>query len=514
MLPLSNVPLRCAAHGRTFVRSRYRLRRGLTLTELLISVTVTLVLMAALVSAFRAISDEISQSRAILDLAGQLRTSGDTIREDLRGVTVPLKPWVDPAEGLGYFEVAEFTISQDAPAFPVDPTAPQPNERFDNTIADYDDVLMFTARSQGKPFRGRVLVGGAYQTIESPVAEIIYWTTIVDSDSDGIVERWLGDSITLHRRVLLVRPDLNDATTGIVAPANDLITWYRNNDVSVRPSPNGLIANSLGDLSKRENRFAHYIGFDPPNAAAALPAAYPFSIDRNWLNALVTTGNFQGEDILLGDLVSFDVKLYDPEAPVYDDSIFNGGTPRVALVPGDPIYAPTPPLDPTLGVVYQDVVADQTLNTFVSLGAYVDLGYLFPLANNFGSANPNFAPLTNASYFSGQPLLRSGFQALATPRFSPFTFDTWPVHYESDGLDQDGDGLIDEGTNGFDDPNEEVGMPYAGTAVFGPDDAAERETAPPYARTLKGVEVTLRVVEPASNLVRQSSVVVDFVGGQ
>jgi hypothetical protein len=80
------------------------------------------------------------------------------------------------------------------------------------------------------------------------------------------------------------------------------------------------------------------------------------------------------------------------------------------------------------------------------------------------------------------------------------TYDTWSLHYEYDGLDQDGDGLVDEGTNGFDDDE-----------INGVDDIGERETAPPYADPLRGVQVTVRVYEPGTRQLRQSTVVVDFI---
>jgi hypothetical protein len=36
------------------------------------------------------------------------------------------------------------------------------------------------------------------------------------------------------------------------------------------------------------------------------------------------------------------------------------------------------------------------------------------------------------------------------------TYDTWSLHYEFDGIDQNGNGLVDEGTNGQDDNGDGV----------------------------------------------------------
>ena len=79
-------------------------------------------------------------------------------------------------------------------------------------------------------------------------------------------------------------------------------------------------------------------------------------------------------------------------------------------------------------------------------------------------------------------------------------YDTWTPVYESDGFDQDNDSLIDEGTNGLDN-----GGPLA------PDDDSERETRPPYPYPVRGVKVSIRLIEKTTNQVYQSSVVHSYV---
>jgi len=486
-------------------------RRGLTLTEILIAVTVTLVLMAALVNAFAAINDEISSSRAVLELAGQLRGSSETIREDLRGVTVPVGPWVDPSEGLGYFEYAEFATAGTAflAGVSYDTTA----ARADNLIGDLDDVVMFTCRSNGKPFRGRLRVPGGTRMIESPLAEIAIWTRLNDVDGDGILNRTIGEYVVVYRRVLLIRPDLNDAATGRIAPTNDLTTWYQNNDVSVHVSANGLVANSLGELSKREHRFAHFIGAAPGTVPADIdPNAFPYPISRSWLNSLILTGNFRGEDVLLSDAIAFDIKAFDPSAPVYNASHLTGNV-ALPITQGDPLFERLVVADFNDDAAYQFQAGAPALN-FDSRGAYVDLGYLFALSESIGT--PAFRAFADGlSDFSGAPTVKSqmGSPAIyplaARPEHPLLVYDTWPLHYESDGLNQDGafiafgtnyndnDGsgapttaLVDEGTNGIDDPNDSLALALAfpippvspatnAVPRLGPDDAYERETRRP-----------------------------------
>ena len=58
----------------------------------------------------------------------------------------------------------------------------------DTTVGDFDDILMFTTRSSGRPFVGKFNGSG---TIQSDVAEVA----------------WFVRGRTLHRRVLLVAPE-------------------------------------------------------------------------------------------------------------------------------------------------------------------------------------------------------------------------------------------------------------------------------------------------------------------
>ena len=169
---------------------------------------------------------------------------------------------------------------------------------------------------------------------------------------------------------------------------------------------------------------------------------------------------------MLSDVLSLDVRVYDPQAPID----VSGAVVPAALVPGDPGYVPFP--------------------SIAARGAYVDLNY----------ANDNSTPLRN-SYFSGPPHPMSGLNQL--PNGSPVSvYDTWPEDYERDGIDQDdgGNGPVDEGTNGLDDDNQ-----------FGVDDVGERETAAPYGVPLRGLQVTIRMMDFSTRQVRQVSVVGDFV---
>ena len=137
----------------------------------------------------------------------------------------------------------------------------------------------------------------------------------------------------------------------------------------------------------------------------------------------------------------------------------------------------------------------------ICAGAYVDLNYL------------GLNVVSNTSHFSGAPDPRSGLQASANWGGVAVrgAYDTWSLHYERDGLKQIAGSvdlsvtdprLVDLGTNGLDDDN-----------TLGVDDAGEHETAPPYAAPLRGIEVTMRILEYNTRQVRQTRVVSDFGSG-
>src|SRR5262249_42397413 len=82
----------------------------------------------------------------------------------------------------------------------------------------------------------------------------------------------------------------------------------------------------------------------------------------------------------------------------------------------------------------------------------------------------------------------------------PATWDSFSIHYEHDGIDQDGINGADQGTDGFDNNNDGV-----------VDDIGERETIAPYPVPLRGIQITIRCYEPDSRQVHEVKVVESFV---
>jgi len=428
---------------------------GFSLTELLIASTIALVVMGAVAQLFSLFSRTLTESQAIVDIGGRMRTTALQLRHDLAGVTVPVRPGISPESNTGYFELIEGPRhDSDAPHGASD------------LEADTDDVLLFTTRSPGRPFVGRYGV----DKIESRVAEVAWFCRQAASQPVNGTTLY-----NLHRRQLLVvgyvgRPPFS--TAGANSMAGSLPT--ADYDLSLRSENGMLVPNTLGDLTKRENRFRHVAG--------TFPHVFILDADATFDN---TTRAW--EDVILTNVIGFDVRVYDPLAK----SLSLPGT-TTSLMPGDAAY-----------------VAATALSGTGALGAYVDLGW--------GGGTP--IPLTVATSSTLPPNSQSTW--LQTPGFrvsnrpqnafltSPTnvtiaapTYDTWSLHYESNGVDENGDGTIDEGTNLVDDNADAL-----------PDNPPERETSAPYPVPLRGIEVRVRCYEPTSRQVRQVTLRHTFVGG-
>jgi len=500
-------------------RSAKRPRRGgLTLIEMLVTMVITLMMIFALAQAFQTISATIAYNRSTVEMASQLRSTSLLLQRDLEGLTVDALPLANPTSNSGYFEYHE----GEGKDFLVGDT--------DTATGDSDDILMFTSRSANVPFSG-LFDGGV---IESQDAEIVWWASATDHNNDGLIAP---DERFIYRRVLLIRPEL-DGTGALLKNPSDpslphwpktfansaaglnqlrgtLADFYNNNDISVRlrwqvlSSGNvelNLTANSLSDLSARENRIAHYpilLELSPTRlvTSADYPTfpLYPYVLDQNSssvtaLGRLRYYGRREGEDVVLQNALAFDVRAFDTFAQVRAHPGEDGGW---GVATQDDDLNGTPDNPEEAGWADSD---DETVTPGdpgfaaglqIGTGAFVDLNYNAVFNYVDGMGNPI------SSSFSGQPHVRSSLSG-----GNGATWDTWSIHYESDGINQDSglDSLTDEGVNGFDDDG-----------ANGVDDPGERETSPPYNVPLRGIQVRLRMMETDNRLVRQSSVVINFV---
>ncbi len=172
-------------------------------------------------------------------------------------------------------------------------------------------------------------------------------------------------------------------------------------EISYRRKDSTLTPCTLGDLTSRASRVFHAL------------TSFPHGIDHMGSMHLQAASNRLGEDVVLSNVVGFDIKVFEPSATV-DAS---------GYVPGDTGY--------------------QANGTQV--GAYVDLGFR-------GSSGIQFSGVMNPkSRLSGPP----------------YFYDTWSWAYEHDGIDQDSangtdtgsDGLDSNGDGIVDDANERDTMP-------------------------------------------------------
>lgn len=507
-------------------------------------------------------------------------------------------------------------------------------------------------------------------TIESPLAEVV-WYAVENPDEDNNVDTYFGEPgmRTIYRRALLIAPWFNPyrftapdgrvtdtfripsdsgtytAQPGLVRVLPDdvgpnmvaeaiacLIAFQERYDLSVRlefdpllgtsPGRWKIVANTLGDLTKRENRYEHhfyrpggnreypfgavsigsgyqgnnlafvadpevvtggvtvpavsavrksttgvteyistYLLDNPDNANGpylARPFAYPSANSQRLATAramlndqgkvvrvvhgiVPLSGARKGEDVMLTDALGFDLRVYDPGAP-----LFAHADTETVLEPTDPAWTAAYVSNDNMGSAGAGFIGNRNAATnvdfpFVGQGAYVDLGYGFDSrrlpafqaelpAPRFAAA---FASATIPWFFTARALSDIYGNQLA-PGYT--VFDTWSFHYENNGLNEDrdetelvgglpvgqfddadgtGTPMVDEGTNGLDDPGHYPNFTPPPLTVFdtrlGPDDRGERETAPPYDKPLRGVQVVLRLYERDSRQIRQVSVNQSFV---
>ncbi len=257
--------------------------------------------------------------------------------------------------------------------------------------------------------------------------------------------------------------------------------FYQTNDISAHVEGNAIVANTLGDLTKRECRYGHTVTTNATNG-------FPHAVDQHWLipfggtfdandhfNIDTKTARY-GEDVVLTNILGFDVQVYDPVAPV----LTNAG---VAVAPGDAGY--------TSGVASG------------ATGAFVDLGWANTPWPAIGSM-----PTTDPLSTFGHP--RSQLVGSAT---TAKTFDTWSTHYEHDGIQQlAGAAGPDLGSDGFDSDGDGVVDDHGSFNANGTIKSyGEQETSPPYPVPLRGIKVKIRCYEPDSRQVHEVNVVESFV---
>ena len=286
-------------------------RGAFTLVEMLVAMAVTLLMMAALARAFSFVGARIRDSRADVEMSDELRDITTRLEDELSRCTVNLQPNTGGEDQPGYFLYYEGPVTDVTSSlfrvYDNDDSAAISIVRDDERYGDFDDYIAFTAVADGDNwFTGKVprfildqkyadvTAGVTYNpasptfaadwpgnpwdpiVIRSKYAEIIYFASpeydpgslpgmpaYIDVDGDtklsgtpplgGIgIENGLPDRLKVHRRVLLIRPDLNlstGANRGGISFFNGAINSRSFNGVPFMQADNWPIGSTTTTLS-------------------------------------------------------------------------------------------------------------------------------------------------------------------------------------------------------------------------------------------------------------------------
>ena len=144
-------------------------RHAYTLVEILTATVLMIIIMMAVTIIFASVTETIGQSRATLEMSQRLRATGALLKQDLQNQTAIMAPPIHPRDASGYLQYAEGPIGP-----VIDPSKVAWNSdlgEVDTTVGDIDDILMFTAKTEGQPYVG--LIDGKPGV--SNAAEIIWF---------------------------------------------------------------------------------------------------------------------------------------------------------------------------------------------------------------------------------------------------------------------------------------------------------------------------------------------------
>ena len=240
---------------------------GLTLVELLVATAVAMMLLAMVVTVFDQFGDGVSKTNSAMNVQEQLRHARDIVQNDLDNISAKMY-------GPGVTEITE------------GPAHDRPAPGTSSVMGDPDDWFRISATDGENRFYPQL--GQSAASFSSPFAEIVYFV------QDGV----------LYRQVRVIAPGavVNNVSNAVLAST-----------FSGRVDESGnFIFNSLDDLANRRYR-----------AGATSTSTFPHRVytkalaPNNTPPTLVPlTGPFRGQDALLNNVVSFDIKVLDPGAPI------------------------------------------------------------------------------------------------------------------------------------------------------------------------------------------------------
>jgi|GEM_PF-2283128 len=248
-----------------------------TLVELMTALAISLLLLLGVIELFRHVGGTIQQTQSTLNMSSNLNAVASQLRDDLKKIDSnlahqPGKMVNEPGytDVRGYLEIIE---GMNLPYYNINNSNSgehvlmekvalnSETNTSDLTVGDVDDILMFTTdptKSGDYKFRG--LVGGAMleSMLESESAEIIYFVR----------------GNTLYRRVLLIAPTLSGGGGGGDLSVDSAGTPNSPSDLKYRC----LIEGS----NKRYFRAFHNTSFPSFNNNFPFPLHYKDTADDIW----------------------------------------------------------------------------------------------------------------------------------------------------------------------------------------------------------------------------------------
>ncbi len=488
-------------------------RFGYTLVELLLSMALGLMILAAVIQMFSVMGNTINGSRSSLEMNEELCRTAALLRSDLEGITVIADPPRAPENGEGYLQIIEGPVGVEKGPETVSWDTDGDVARPDTTLGDIDDILLFTSRKE-QGFRARkekevqkfdaaevawfvrgnklyrkvlaIDTDPAMKSVPASDASDFFWKNDISvnmvTDSSG--------NVFYERNTLasLTRPDcrygacwssgfINNATppsfpgspyglwhfayprtagASSVWTEGDLPTLglplaaeiYYGGKTNPGPIWKAATAGDVGSLNGNFDPWRNPMPWNGVNVndnvlmAVNGTLASAYSNDGASSDYVVDRGRV-GEDLVLTNVLSFDVKVWDPQAPVR----------------GVAVTLPIPPAVRGWG---------NNANQ-IGLGAYVDLGYLPSIEN--GTLRTDFSDVRLPSRNDAVATTYNVSNNLNT---HPRMYDTWATHYEAE-------------------LNAATGLTPGGVW----------KCSAPYMSKLRGIQVTLRVFDPDSRQIRQ-----------
>ncbi|MEM7784846.1 MAG: prepilin-type N-terminal cleavage/methylation domain-containing protein [Planctomycetota bacterium] len=431
-----------------------RHRSGLTLIEILIALTMTLIVLGAMMTAFQYASVEMKNGRASIELANRLRVTEEILRSDLSRLMLDPRPYTDSILPNGYFEYVEgprrdtsypftardvfnlatgvagsdgfldeFALDTDGDGVFDEIYPDTDNDRIPdpidvdnvagstdlnangiadlvdptgigvNYLGDYDDIWSGTIRSDKRPFRGRY--------IEPTLASATAYVTWDNGGSGGIYNR------------LVISPTSIPDAQAVESPLAEVVWWTEYQDLN---------GNLIPDFNESITLYRRLLLIVPPDTPL------PSFIGPNALQSAI-------EYLACSDISARIVQTFD-------DTNFASRTEIFRIVPN---------------------TAKDLANRRNRFGHNTPVKQTSAFETTFGLYNPNQTGTVGTSTFSETNFpFAMNRSMLYTLRAADYTPIAGIGH--ADAIDLDGDGVADQANPDLD--GDGVFIQYTGNDVM------------------------------------------------